>query len=155
MKSFLGENALNCEGYCGLICANAVLSMRNPVPGVPKTTPRLELLLKNPAGKVSTLVRAAATPSQLTSRRPLSAGAEFGALREPPRAARKAARVSPTAALSPCDVNRSYAGGGGVGVGEVLSLHAARAAAASRETRIRFIPKLRRDGTRMSERRGS
>src|SRR2546422_11103461 len=87
MNSFLGENALNWSASPALIDANAVLSTRKPVPGPEKMAPRFELTLKNVAGNVSTLVRAAGTPSQLISRRPLVAGGEVGAIKFPPRGA--------------------------------------------------------------------
>src|SRR5436189_6045779 len=74
MNSFLCEKALNCSARPALIDAKALLSTRSPVPGVDISTPRFELTLKKVAGKVSTLVKAAGTPSQLISRRPLSVG---------------------------------------------------------------------------------
>src|SRR3989442_11300168 len=101
MNSFLGENALNWSASPALIDANAVLSTRKPVPGREKMAPRFELTLKNVAGNVSTLVRAAGTPSQLISRRPLVAGGAFGAFKLPPTAERKLFRVAPSAGLSP------------------------------------------------------
>src|SRR2546430_8972256 len=64
MNSFLGENALNWSARPALTEANAVLSTRRPVPRVENTAPRFEFTLKKVAGKVSTLVRAAGTPSQ-------------------------------------------------------------------------------------------
>src|SRR3989442_759236 len=88
MNSFLGEKALNWSARPALIDAKALLSTRSPVPGVDISTPRFELTLKKVAGKLSTLVRAAGTPSQLISRRPLSAGGELGAFKVPPRDAR-------------------------------------------------------------------
>src|SRR4029434_3834539 len=42
----------------------------NPVPGVKKTTPRGELLLKKFAGRLLGAEKASGTPSQLISRRP-------------------------------------------------------------------------------------
>src|SRR5438128_5231911 len=87
-NSFLGENALNWSASPALTEANAVLSTRRPVPGVENTAPRFEFTLKKVAGKVSTLVRAAGTPSQLISRRPLSAGGELGAVGLAPTAVR-------------------------------------------------------------------
>src|SRR5881392_1789643 len=101
MKSFLGEKALNWSARPALIDAKALLSTRSPVPGVDISTPRFELTLKKDAGKVSTLVRAAGTPSQLISRRPLSVGGELGAFKLPPSAARNLLRVSATVRLSP------------------------------------------------------
>src|SRR2546427_6129590 len=113
MNSFLGENALNWSASPALIDANAVLSTRKPVPGPEKMAPRFELTLKKVAGKVSTLVRAAGTPSQLISRRPLSAGGELGAFRLPPSAARNLFRVLATVPLSPRTRMAVKLGGGG------------------------------------------
>src|SRR5690349_22189633 len=79
MNSFLGEKALNWSASPALMSAKPLESTRKPVPDVEKMAPRFELTLKKSAGKLSTLVRAAGTPSQLISRRPLSAGGEFGA----------------------------------------------------------------------------
>jgi len=59
------------------------------------------LTLKKFAGKVSTSVNAAGTPSQLISRRPLSAGGALGALRLPPRAVRNSASLAAIDTLSP------------------------------------------------------
>src|SRR5438046_6043317 len=101
MNSFLGEKALNWSARPALIDAKALLSPRSPVPGVGISTPRFELTLKKVAGKVSTLVRTAGTPSQLISRRPLSVGGELGAFKLPPSAARNLMRVSATVRLSP------------------------------------------------------
>src|SRR5258708_39726653 len=101
MNSFLGENALNWSASPALIDANAVLSTRKPVPGPEKMAPRFELTLKNVAGNVSTLVRAAGTPSQLISRRPLVAGGGVRAFQLPPSAARNLFRGSGSAAPSP------------------------------------------------------
>src|SRR3989442_5792089 len=99
MNSFLGENALNWSASPALIDANAVLSTRKPVPGPEKMAPRFELTLKNVAGNVSTLVRAAGTPSQLISRRPLVAGGPLRGFNIPPHAPptpfRAAARAAP------------------------------------------------------------
>src|SRR6266446_7315358 len=129
MNSFLGENALNWAASAAVIEANAVLSTRNPVPGPEKMAPRFELTLKNVAGNVSTLVRAAGTPSQLISRRPLVAGGEFGAFKAPPSAARNRFRVSASAALSPCARMTVKLGAGGwLLMGAERLLHAARAA---------------------------
>src|SRR6266568_2880278 len=113
MNSFLGEKALNWSASPALTEANAVLSTRRPVPGVENTAPRFEFTLKKVAGKVSMLVRATGTPSQLISRRPLSAGGEFGALRLPPSAARNLFRVSATVPLSPRTRMAVKLGGGG------------------------------------------
>src|SRR5438034_6161905 len=93
MNSFLGEKALNWSARPALIDAKALLSTRSPVPGVDISTPRFELTLKKVAGKVSTLVKAAGTPSQLISRRPLSVGGELGAFKLPPSPGRKLLRV--------------------------------------------------------------
>src|SRR2546426_482475 len=131
MTSFLGENALTWSASPALIDANAVLSTRKPVPGPEKMAPRFELTLKNVAGNVSTLVRAAGTPSQLISRRPLVAGGEFGAFKLPPRASRNLFRGSAMVKLSPCArMAVKVGGGGGAGLlmGEERLLHAARAA---------------------------
>src|SRR5436309_9913041 len=89
MNSFLGEKALNWSARPALIDAKALLSTRSPVPGVDISTPRFELTLKNVAAKLSTLLRAAGTPSQLISRRPLPGGGELGGYKLPPRAARR------------------------------------------------------------------
>src|SRR3989442_3137748 len=101
MNSFLGENALNWSASPALIDANAVLSTRKPVPGPEKMAPRFELTLKNVAGNVSTLVRAAGTPSQLISRRPLVAVGEFGAFKLAPSAARNLVSEAARAAQLP------------------------------------------------------
>src|SRR5205809_4241663 len=101
-----------------LIDAKAVLSTRRPVPGVENRAPRFELTLKKVAGNVSTFVKAAGTPSQLISRRPLSAGGKFGAFKLPPSAARNLLRVSATVRLSPCARMTVKLGGGGVLLGE-------------------------------------
>ncbi len=77
------------------------------------TAPRFEFTLKKVAGKVSMLVRATGTPSQLISRRPLSAGAVLGAFRLPPSAARNLFRVSATVPLSPRARMAVKLGGGG------------------------------------------
>src|SRR3989442_15652225 len=100
MNSFLGENALNWSASPALIDANAVLSTRKPVPGPEKMAPRFELTLKNVAGNVSTLVRAAGTPSQLISRRPLVAGGGFVAFKFAPRPTGKRFGGCPGPALS-------------------------------------------------------
>src|SRR5213083_722515 len=113
MNSFFGENALNWSPRPALTEAKAVLSTRRPVPGVDITTPRFELTLKKVAGKLSTLVTAAGTPSQLISRRPLSAGGVLGAFSGPPSAARKASRLSAIVKVSPSARNVVKAGGGG------------------------------------------
>src|SRR5213593_4415484 len=118
MNSFWGEKALNWSARPALTEAKALLSTRRPVPGVDITTPRFELTLKKAAGKVSTLVTAAGTPSQLISRRPLSVGGELGAFKLPPSAARNALRVSATVRLSPCARMTVKLGGGGVLLGE-------------------------------------
>src|SRR2546425_372293 len=129
MNSFLGENALNWSASPALIDAKALESTRKPVPRWEKSTPRFEVTLKNVAGNVSTLVRAAGTPSQLISRRPLVAGGEFGAFKLPPSAARNLFRVSASAALSPCARMTVKVGAGGwLLMGELRLLHAARAA---------------------------
>src|SRR6266567_8519826 len=112
MNSFLGEKALNWSPRPPLTDAKAVLSTRRPVPGVENRAPRFELTLKKVAGKVSTLVKAAGTPSQLISRRPLSAGGEFGAFKLPPSAARNLFSVSATVMLSPCARMTVKLGGG-------------------------------------------
>src|SRR5690242_5277050 len=122
MNSFLGENALNWSANAGLMPAKAELSTRMPVPDVAYTAPRFELALKKPKGNVSTLVRAAGAPSQLISRRPLSAGAVLGAFRTPPRAVRKLVNPVATAAESPCARNVAY--GGVLTVDEPTLLHA-------------------------------
>src|SRR2546428_13649444 len=131
MNSFLGENALNWSASPALIDAKALESTRKPVPGPEKMAPRFELTLKNVAGNVSTLVRAAGTPSQLISRRPLVAGGEFGAFKVPPSAARKLFRGSASAARSPCArmTGKGGAGGGWLmgGMGTVPAATAARA----------------------------
>src|SRR2546427_12488782 len=93
MNSFFGENALNWSPRPALTEAKAVLSTRRPVPGVDITTPRFELTLKKVAGKLSTLVTAAGTPSQVISRRPLSAGGGCGAARGTPSGGPKGATV--------------------------------------------------------------
>src|SRR5690348_3482664 len=113
MNSFLGENALNWSARPALIDAKALLSTRSPVPGVDITTPRFELTLKKVAGKLSTLVTAAGTPSQLISRRPLSAGGVLGAFCGPPSAARKASRLSAMVKVSPSARNVVKVGRGG------------------------------------------
>src|SRR3989442_9047329 len=115
MNSFLGENALNWSASAALIDANAVLSTRKPVPGPENRAPRFELTLKKVAGNVSTLVRAAGTPSQLISRRPLVAGGGFGAFKLPPSASRNLFRVSAMVKLSPCARMAVKGGGGGGG----------------------------------------
>src|SRR2546425_2674069 len=113
MNSFFGENALNWSPRPALTEAKAVLSTRRPVPGVDITTPRFELTLKKVAGKLSTLVTAVGTPSQLISRRPLSAGGVLGAFSGPPSAARKASRLSAMVKVSPSARNVVKVGGGG------------------------------------------
>src|SRR6266581_4067014 len=118
MNSFFGEKALNWSARPALIDAKALLSTRSPVPGVDISTPRFELTLKKVAGNVSTLVKAAGTPSQLISRRPLSVGGELGAFKLPPSAARNLFRVSATVMLSPCARMTVKLGGGGVLLGE-------------------------------------
>src|SRR5437868_14469072 len=119
MKSFLAEKVVNWAASPGLTAAKLVLSMRRPVPGVEYSAPRFELTLKKFAGNVSTSVSAAGTPSQLISRRPLSAGGEFGAFRTPPRAARNLFRVSATVALSPrTRITAKLGPGGALLVGE-------------------------------------
>src|SRR5437867_11774142 len=123
MNSFLGEKALNWSASPALIDANAVLSTRSPVPGVDISTPRFELTLKKVAGNVSTLVRAAGTPSQLISRRPLVAGGELGAFKLPPSAARNLFRVSATVRLSPWARITAKLGPGGTLVGESRLMH--------------------------------
>src|SRR6266566_8551784 len=107
-NSFLGEKALNWPPE-----PKVVLSTRRPVPGVDNKAPRFELTLKKVAGKLSTLVTAAGTPSQLISRRPLSAGGVLGAFSAPPSAARKAFSVPAIDALSPWARNVAKVGGGG------------------------------------------
>src|SRR2546428_7568651 len=142
MNSFLGEKALNWSARPALIDAKALLSTRSPVPGVDIGTPRFELTLKKIAGNVSTLVSAAGTPSQLISRRPLSAGGELGAFKLPPSAARNLFRVSATVMLSPCARMTVKLGGGGrLGVGEERFSHAARATRAREGAKtVGFIP---------------
>src|SRR5437773_9100911 len=127
MNSFLGEKALNWSARPALIDAKALLSTRSPVPGVDISTPRFELTLKKVAGNVSTLVKAAGTPSQLISRRPLSVGGELGAFKLPPSAARNLFRVSATVRLSPWQRMTLKVGAMGALVGEERLLHAARA----------------------------
>src|SRR5690349_24371258 len=113
MNSFLGEKALNWSASPALMSAKALESTRKPVPDVEKIAPRFELTLKKSAGKLSTLVRAAGTPSQLISRRPLSAGGVFGAFSGPPSAARKAPRLSAMVKVSPSARNVVKVGRGG------------------------------------------
>src|SRR2546428_14006812 len=128
MNSFLGENALNWSASPALIDAKALESTRKPVPGPEKMAPRFELTLKKVAGNVSTLVRAAGTPSQLISRRPLSVGGELGAFKLPPSAARNLFRVSATVRLSPwARITAKVGPGGTLVMGEEGLLHAARA----------------------------
>src|SRR5258706_16416906 len=79
--------------------------------------PRFELTLKKFAGKVSTSVNAAGTPSQLISRRPPSAGGALGALRLPPSAGGNSSRFAAIDKLSPRVANVGKAGGGGGGGG--------------------------------------
>src|SRR5213079_2926997 len=67
---------------------------------------------------VDTFVKAAGTPSQLISRRPLSVGGELGAFKLPPSAARNLFRVSATVRLSPCARMTLKLGGSGVLLGE-------------------------------------
>src|SRR5213075_3581025 len=120
MNSFLAEKVLNWAARPGLTAAKSVLSMRRPVPGVEYSAPRFELTLKKFAGNVSTSVSAAGTPSQLISRRPLSAGGELGAFRTPPRAARNSASLAAIDTLSPSVSNSAkvaVGGGGGGGAG--------------------------------------
>src|SRR6266566_5222586 len=128
MNSFLGEKALNWSARPALIDAKALLSTRSPVPGVDISTPRFELTLKKVAGNVSTLVKAAGTPSQLISRRPLSVGGELGAFKLPPSAARNLFRVSATVRLSPwARITAKLGPGDTLVMGEERLLHAARA----------------------------
>ena len=101
MNSFLVEKNLNWSPRPALTAAKSVLSTRKPVPRVVNTAPRFEFTLKKFAGKVSTSVNAAGTPSQLISRRPLSAGGALGALRLPPNAARNSINLAATDTLSP------------------------------------------------------
>src|SRR5205809_5679216 len=117
MNSFLAEKAVNCAASPALTAAKSVLSTRRPVPGVEYSAPRFELTLKNVAGNVSTSVSAAGTPSQLISRRPLSAGGEFGAFSPPPRAARNSVSLAAIDTLSPSVSNSLNATGGGGGGG--------------------------------------
>src|SRR3989442_7798805 len=98
MNRFLGENALNWSASPALIDAKALESTRKPVPGPEKMAPRFELTLKNVAGNASTLVRAAGTPSQLISRRPLVAGRGLRGFKMSASAAPKTVKVSTTAA---------------------------------------------------------
>src|SRR5947207_7979575 len=120
MKSFLAEKVVNWAASPGLTAAKSVLSMRRPVPGVEYSAPRFELTLKKFAGNVSTSVRAAGTPSQLISRRPLSAGGALGAFSTPPSAVRNSASFAVIDALSPRVSNTVNAGGGGGGGGGEL-----------------------------------
>src|SRR5436189_5732228 len=119
MNSFLAEKAVNWAASPALTAAKLVLSTRSPVPGVEYSAPRFELTLKKFAGNVSTSVSAAGTPSQLISRRPLSAGGELGAFRTPPRAPRNSVSLSAIDTLSPSVSNtgKVAGGGGGGGVG--------------------------------------
>src|SRR5207237_8272474 len=107
-------------GFAGpaLIDVKALLATRSPVLGVEMRTPRFELTLKKVAGTVSTFVKAAGTPSQLISRRPLSVGGELGAFKLPPSAARNLFRVSATVGLSTCARMTLKLGGSGVWLGE-------------------------------------
>src|ERR1041384_2050879 len=117
MNSFLAEKVVNCAARAALTSAKFVLSTRRPVPGVEYSAPRFELTLKKFAGNVSTSVRAAGTPSQLISRRPLSAGGELGAFRLPPSAAGNAVSWAAIDPLPPSVSNTVNAAGGGGGGG--------------------------------------
>src|SRR5258707_2831343 len=86
MKSFLAEKVLNWAASPALTAAKSVLSIRRPDPGVEYSAPRFEFTLKKFAGNVSISVSAAGTPSQLISRRPLSAAGGFGGVMPPPSA---------------------------------------------------------------------
>src|SRR5436190_24197263 len=125
MNSFLAETVLNWAARPGLTAEKSVLSMRRPVSGVEYSAPRFELTLKKFAGNVSTSVSAAGTPSQLISRRPLSAGGELGAFRTPPRAPRNSVSLAAIDTLSPSvsnSVNATGGGGGGGGGGTTGAL---------------------------------
>src|SRR5258705_4404141 len=115
MNSFLAEKVLNWAASPALTAAKSVLSMRRPVPGVEYSAPRFELTLKKFAGNVSTSVKAAGTPSQLISRRPLSAGGELGAFSTPPSAVRNSVSFAAIETLSPSVSNTVNAAGGGGG----------------------------------------
>src|SRR5258705_9670765 len=115
MNSFFAEKALNWAASPALTAAKSVLSTRSPVPGVEYSAPRFELTLKKVAGNVSTSVNAAGTPSQLISRRPLSAGGALGAFSTPPSAVRNSASFAAMETLSPSVSNTVKAGGGGGG----------------------------------------
>src|SRR6266516_3670177 len=127
-STWFEPTALIWSARPALIDAKALLSTRSPVPGVDISTPRFELTLKKVAGNVSTLVKAAGTPSQLISRRPLSVGGELGAFKLPPSAARNLFRVSATVRLSPwARITAKVGPGGTLVMGEERLLHAARA----------------------------
>src|SRR5258706_4916429 len=117
MNSFLAEKVLNWAASPALTAAKSVLSIRRPVPGVEYSAPRFELTLKKFGGSVSTSVSAAGTPSQLISRRPLSAGGELGAFSPPPRAARNSVSLAAIDTLSPSVSNSANVAGGGGGGG--------------------------------------
>src|SRR5258706_3298189 len=118
MKSFLAEKVLNWAASPALTAAKSVPAIRRPDPGVEYSAPRFEFTLKKFAGNVSISVSAAGTPSQLISRRPLSAGGELGAFRPPPGAVRNSVSLSAIDTLSPSVSNTvNVAGGGGGGGG--------------------------------------
>src|SRR5436309_15641096 len=79
----------NCTG----VPLAAVALTWNPVPGVPKTTPRGEFTLKKLAGRLFGAESASGTPSQLISRRPLPNDPAMFGFRVP-REDRKASTVA-------------------------------------------------------------
>src|SRR5262245_2748634 len=105
VKSRCGLNAAKSSGNPnngGLVDCPALALTRNPVPGVLKTRPRGDVVLKKSAGRGLGSAFALGTPSQLTSRRRPPNEPLAPATVPPPMAARNASLVGVmAAALAP------------------------------------------------------
>src|SRR5207247_4775877 len=89
---------LNSPAYAAFTSLKPLSLTRRPVPPVVNNTPRGDLALKKSPGKVSVLVNAAGTPSQLISRRPAGCSSRVAPLSGSPSRERYCATA---AAMSP------------------------------------------------------
>ena len=96
-----GLKTLNSPAYAAFTSLKPLSLTRRPVPPVVNNTPRGDLALKKSPGKVSVLVNAAGTPSQLISRRPAGCSSRVAPLSGSPSRTRYCATAAAMAALSP------------------------------------------------------
>src|SRR5439155_1287716 len=117
---------------------------------VVNNTPRGDLALKKSPGKVSVLVNAAGTPSQLISRRPAGCSSRVAPLSGSPSRTRYCATAAAMAALSPLALTTcacpffsrvflAASGGAGAITRWPVSLQAAKSSAPSAALQVRVV----------------